>query len=150
MNNSSLPFVNPIRKMKNYLVLFSWLLLLPLWAQQPNSNPLTQSERTTVLKPDADGDGIPDTQDKCPNAFGEPEDGGCPNYTEWELEAIRRIQKATKEGIDSLNLSDLGLTRLPSLFKKDTIFKKLDLSRNPNLNLSFLQDLKQLTYLNLS
>jgi outer membrane protein OmpA-like peptidoglycan-associated protein len=34
---------------------------------------------TTVTMPDADGDGITDSQDKCPYMKGEPGTGGCPD-----------------------------------------------------------------------
>jgi hypothetical protein len=102
------------------------------------------------LSPDTDGDGTPDKSDKCLNQFGEPEDGGCPNYTENELTAIARIEEAKRIGADLLDLKYLSLKRLPSAIKQLTGLKNLDLNHNQMSDVSILQELKQLTHLDLS
>jgi hypothetical protein len=113
----------------------------------------TPTSTSTSSKPavmDLDGDGTPDATDKCPTGFGEPEDGGCPNYTPAERVALGKIEMAKKIGAESLDLSGLYLKRLPSAVKQLTGLKSLNLFKNQISDVSVLHDLKQLVTLDLS
>lgn len=119
---------------------------LEYWGADP-VKPCTSSKPAVM---DLDGDGTPDATDKCPTGFGEPEDGGCPNYTPAERAALGKIEVAKKTGAESLDLSGLHLKRLPSTLKQLTGLKSLNLFKNQISDVSVLQDLKQLVTLDLS
>src|SRR5947209_8580841 len=66
-------------------------------------------------------------------------------------EALNRIEACRKQGLqgDTLNLSELGLVRLPPEISELTALRKLDLSGNNLTSLRPIEALPELTTLNL-
>lgn len=81
---------------------------------------ITLAENNTPAGPDADGDGVVDNVDECPDVFGKAENNGCPLEKE-QMVIIKDISNAIYFGIESFKIKEESYDDLDKLI---TILKQ--------------------------